>query len=40
MPKFSGTKDDDVADYLFSAKLYFESKNIKYGADSPQQRPL
>ncbi|EGZ09270.1 hypothetical protein PHYSODRAFT_339622, partial [Phytophthora sojae] len=33
-------KDDDVADYLFSAKLYFESKNIKYGADSPQQRPL
>ncbi|EGZ04933.1 hypothetical protein PHYSODRAFT_389049, partial [Phytophthora sojae] len=40
MPKFSGTKDDDVADYLFSAKFYFESKNIKYGADSPQQRPL
>ncbi|KAG6606606.1 uncharacterized protein IUM83_19049 [Phytophthora cinnamomi] len=40
MPKFSGTKDDDVADYLFSAKLYFESKNIKYGVDSPQQRPL
>ncbi|KAE8958035.1 hypothetical protein PF011_g30928 [Phytophthora fragariae] len=40
MPKFSGTKDDDVADYLFSAKLYFESMNIKYGADSPQQRPL
>ncbi|KAG6623047.1 Enolase [Phytophthora cinnamomi] len=29
MPRFSGTKDDDVADYLFSAKLYFESKNIK-----------
>ncbi|MBF6309177.1 hypothetical protein IU462_30400, partial [Nocardia farcinica] len=23
MPKFSGTKDDDVADYLFSVKLYF-----------------
>ncbi|KAG6616636.1 uncharacterized protein IUM83_13048 [Phytophthora cinnamomi] len=40
MPKFAGTKDDDVADYLFSAKLYFESKNIKYGVDSPQQRPL
>ncbi|KAG6599581.1 uncharacterized protein IUM83_19784 [Phytophthora cinnamomi] len=40
MPKFSGTKDDDVADYLFSAKLYFESKNIKYCVDSPQQRPL
>ncbi|EGZ04670.1 hypothetical protein PHYSODRAFT_535906 [Phytophthora sojae] len=40
MPMFSGTKDDDVADYLFSAKLYFESKNIKYGADSPQQRHL
>ncbi|EGZ16628.1 hypothetical protein PHYSODRAFT_460469, partial [Phytophthora sojae] len=40
IPKFSGTKDDDVADYLFSAKLYFELKNIKYGADSPQQRPL
>ncbi|KAG6617470.1 uncharacterized protein IUM83_02695 [Phytophthora cinnamomi] len=40
MPKFSGTKDEDVADYLFSAKLYFESKNIKYGVDSPQQRPL
>ncbi|POM72171.1 Hypothetical protein PHPALM_11157, partial [Phytophthora palmivora] len=31
MPKFSGTKDDDVADYLFSAKLYFESKNINSG---------
>ncbi|GMF65527.1 unnamed protein product [Phytophthora lilii] len=40
MPKFAGTKDDDVADYLFSAKLYFELKNIKYSADSPQQRPL
>ncbi|GMF21308.1 unnamed protein product [Phytophthora lilii] len=40
MPKFAGTKDDDVADYLFSAKLYFESKNIKYSADAPQQRPL
>ncbi|OWZ05571.1 hypothetical protein PHMEG_00022318 [Phytophthora megakarya] len=25
---------------MFSAKLYFESKNIKYGADAPQQRPL
>ncbi|GMF56600.1 unnamed protein product [Phytophthora lilii] len=24
MPKFAGTKNDDVADYLFSAKLYFE----------------
>ncbi|GMF44656.1 unnamed protein product [Phytophthora fragariaefolia] len=40
MPKFSGHKDDDVADYLFSANLYFESKSIKYGAEAPQQRPL
>ncbi|KAG3245589.1 hypothetical protein PI124_g9679 [Phytophthora idaei] len=40
MPKFSGMKDDDVGDYMFSTKLYFESKNIKYGADAPQQRPL
>ncbi|GMF42018.1 unnamed protein product [Phytophthora fragariaefolia] len=28
MPKFSGTKEDDVGGYMFSAKLYFESKNI------------
>uniref|UniRef100_H3GRH5 Reverse transcriptase n=1 Tax=Phytophthora ramorum TaxID=164328 RepID=H3GRH5_PHYRM len=40
MPKFSGTKEDDVGDYMFSAKLYFESKNIKYGSEAPQQRPL
>ncbi|GMF25830.1 unnamed protein product [Phytophthora fragariaefolia] len=39
MPKFSGTKDKDVADYMFSAKLYFESKNVKYGADSPSDAP-
>ncbi|GMF43884.1 unnamed protein product [Phytophthora fragariaefolia] len=32
--------DEDVTDYIFSAKLYFESKNVKYGEDSPQQRPL
>ncbi|KAL4110594.1 hypothetical protein PRIC1_002285 [Phytophthora ramorum] len=40
MPKFLGTKEDDVGDYMFSAKLYFESKNIKYGPEAPQQRPL
>ncbi|GMF52311.1 unnamed protein product [Phytophthora fragariaefolia] len=40
MPKFGGKKDEDVADFMFSAKLYFESKNIPYGANSPQQRPL
>ncbi|KAG2901125.1 hypothetical protein PC115_g15959 [Phytophthora cactorum] len=40
MPKFSEMKDDNVGDYMFSAKLYFKSKNIKYGADAPQQRPL
>uniref|UniRef100_H3GL48 Reverse transcriptase n=1 Tax=Phytophthora ramorum TaxID=164328 RepID=H3GL48_PHYRM len=34
MPKFLGTKEDDVGDYMFSAKLYFESKNIKYGGTS------
>ncbi|GMF50342.1 unnamed protein product [Phytophthora fragariaefolia] len=28
MPKFSGTKEDAAGDYKFSAKLYFESKNI------------
>ncbi|GMF14672.1 unnamed protein product [Phytophthora lilii] len=40
MLKFSGTKEDDVGDYMFSAKLYFESKNIQYGSEAPQQRPL
>ncbi|KAG3113320.1 hypothetical protein PI124_g5075 [Phytophthora idaei] len=40
MPKFSEMKDDNVGDYMFSAKLYFKSKNIKFGADAPQQRPL
>ncbi|KAG2785376.1 hypothetical protein Pcac1_g4803 [Phytophthora cactorum] len=32
IPRFSGTKEDDVGDYMFSAKLYFESKNIKPAA--------
>ncbi|EEY53842.1 uncharacterized protein PITG_07453 [Phytophthora infestans T30-4] len=40
MPTFYGTKDADVADYMFSARLYFESKNIQYGDEAPQQRPL
>lgn len=40
MPTFHGTKDADVADYMFSARLYFESKNIQYGDEAPQQRPL
>ncbi|OWZ12814.1 LOW QUALITY PROTEIN: hypothetical protein PHMEG_00013966 [Phytophthora megakarya] len=40
MPKSFGKKDDDIGDYMISAKLYFESKNIKDGADAPQQRPL
>lgn len=41
MPKFSGTKEDNVGDYMFSAKLYFEStKNIKFGSEAPHQRPL
>ncbi|GMF14946.1 unnamed protein product [Phytophthora lilii] len=40
MPTFHGMKDDDVADYMFSARLYFDSKNIQYGDDAPQQRPL
>ncbi|GMF23065.1 unnamed protein product [Phytophthora lilii] len=40
MPTFAGTKEDDVDDYMFSAKLYFESKNIKYEGTALQQRPL
>ncbi|GMF56052.1 unnamed protein product [Phytophthora fragariaefolia] len=40
MPKFGGKKDEDVADFMFSAKLYFESKNLPYGDNSPQQLPL
>ncbi|EEY70556.1 uncharacterized protein PITG_05996 [Phytophthora infestans T30-4] len=40
MPMCYGTKDADVANYMFSARLYFESKNIQYGDQSSQQRPL
>ncbi|GMF18187.1 unnamed protein product [Phytophthora lilii] len=40
MPTFAGTKEDDVDDYMLSAKLYFESKNIEYEGTAPQQRPL
>lgn len=31
IPKFSGYKGKHAADYIFSANLYFESKNIQYG---------
>ncbi|GMF24419.1 unnamed protein product [Phytophthora lilii] len=40
MPTFAGTKEDDVDDYMFSVRLYFESKNIKYEGTAPQQCPL
>ncbi|KAF4149891.1 hypothetical protein GN958_ATG00830 [Phytophthora infestans] len=40
LPRFSVTNDADAADHMFKAKLYFESKNIQYEAEAPQQRSL